>query len=363
MPGVFDADTHIVEGPDVWRFMDTLQERKPVLVTVPEPTSEAMREVYWLIDGNIFPKPGGTKGSMALHTPTRSKQELARSDTSLACRELTDIPARLSDMDKAGIEIQVIYPTIFLAYLTDDTDLEVALSRAYNSFLADACARSNGRMRWVAPLPLRSVNASIDEMRRVKALGAVGLFFRGVEGSRSLAEPYFYPIFEEANALDLPICIHIGQGSPQISGLFDVSLSHTFPQSRVLPLMAFRDIVANQIPEKFPNLRFGFIEATASWVPFLLHFLKREERRQTRSDWGPDLFERYRLYVACESDEDLSYLVEFTGEGHIITGSDYGHADQSAEFTLVQSMRSREDVPNRVIEKILCENARSLYSL
>jgi len=39
----------------------------------------------------------------------------------------------------------------------------------------------------------------------------------------------------------------------------------------VLPLFAFNDIVNNKIPELFPRLKFGFIEAYASWVPYLLH--------------------------------------------------------------------------------------------
>jgi len=363
MAGVFDADTHVVEGPDVWDFMDTLRDRRPVLVTVPEPATESGRDVFWLIDGNIFPKPGGTKGSMALHTPTRTKSELARTDSTVGTRELTDIPGRLSDMDKGGMEVQVVYPTIFLAYITDDVELEIALCRAWNSFMGDACSKSGGRMRFVGILPLRSIDASITEMRRVKELGAVGLFFRGVEGNRSLAEPYFFPVYEEANSLGLPICVHTAQGSPQISALFDTAISRTFPQSRVLPLMAFRDIVANQVPQKFPNLRFGFIEATASWVPFLLHYLKRETRRRARGDWGPQLFEESRLFVACEADEDISYLIDFTGEEHMITGSDYGHTDQSAEFALVETLRSREDVRSSVIEKILCTNARGFYSL
>ena len=362
MAGVFDADTHIVEGPDVWSFMDTMQERKPVLMSASEPISG--RDLYWMIDGNIFPKPGGTKGSMALRTPSRGTGELSRGDdTTLGTREVTDVPGRLLDMDKSGMEMQVVYPTLFLAYLTDDVGLEIALCRAWNSFMADACSKSGGRMRFVAILPLRSIDASINEMRRAKELGAAGLFFRGVEGDRSLAEPYFYPVYEEANSLGLPICIHTAQGSPQISALFDTSLSRTFPQSRVLPLMAFRDIVANRIPDKFPNLRFGFIEASASWIPFLLHYLKRESRRQTRGDWGPEVFEHNRLYVACESDEDLSYLVEYAGEEHIITGSDYGHTDQSAEFALVSDLRAREDVNPRIIDKILCDNARNLYAL
>ena len=69
------------------------------------------------------------------------------------------------------------------------------------------------------------------------------------------------------------------------------------------------------------------------------------------------------VFVACETDEDMPYLTQYIGEDHLLTGSDYGHIDQSAEFTLVQDLRSRADVPGRVMDKILCTNARGLYSL
>jgi hypothetical protein len=47
----------------------------------------------------------------------------------------------------------------------------------------------------------------------------------------------------------------------------------------------------------------------------------------------------------------------------MVTGSDYGHTDQSAEFALVRDLRAREDVSPRVIDKILCDNAREFYAL
>ena len=57
---------------------------------------------------------------------------------------MTDIPGRLKDMDKLGVAMQVIFPTLFLIYITDDVVLDVAMARAYNRFLAQACAKSGG---------------------------------------------------------------------------------------------------------------------------------------------------------------------------------------------------------------------------
>jgi len=266
-------------------------------------------------------------------------------------------------MDKIGVELQVIYPTLFLVYLTDDPNLEIALCRAYNRFVADACGKAPQRLKWVAILPLRDSNASLHEMKWAKEQGAVGIFFRGMEGNLTLDNPYFFPIYAQAERLDLPICIHTGSGSRYLMQLFDVERNHTFAHNRVLPVVAFRDLVANRIPERFPKLRFGFIEAAASWVPYILHVLRRSVRGDLKRKTPQELFREYRFWVACEADEELSHLIHFIGEDHIVIGSDYGHNDPSKEPQFVAHMRAHEDVAPGVIEKILCENARRLYGL
>jgi len=372
MSGVVDADTHVIESAAMWELIDQeMYPRRPVPVKVPGDTLYKSFNAFWLIDGNIIPKPGG-KGSFLLHTPSTADREQARRDIGLGARELTDPEARLRDMDKRGVEIQVVYPTLFLIYLTDDVELEVALCRAYNRWMAAACASANGRLRWVVIPPLRSIEESIREIRFGKEQGAVGVFFRGVERDRSLADRYFFPVYEEASRLGFPVCVHTGAGSPAIASVFDVWLSSSFPHIRMIPLIAFRDLVANRIPELFPALRFGFIEASASWIPYLLHIVRRFSRSTVRfggpglqlegKGWGPALFREYRLYVACEADEDLPMLLDYIDEDHLIIGSDYGHQDPSEEAQLVSTMRARDDIPGRVTEKILCENARRFYA-
>jgi len=257
----------------------------------------------------------------------------------------------------------VIYPTLFLVYLTDDVELEVALCRAYNRFIAGACSKGKGRLRWIVIPPLRSVEESVKELRWAKEHGAVGVFFRGLEGNLTLDNPYFFPIYQEANDLDLPICIHTAIGNPSLISLADVERNHSFLISRVLPLAAFRDLVANKIPERFPKLRFGFIEASAGWVPFMIHILRRLFRDRWSYLSSADLFRDYRLFIACEADEDIPYIAKYTGEDHIIIGSDYGHQDPSQERSLVAAMRAREDMPKDLTEKILCENPRKFYPL
>lgn len=369
MTGVIDIDTHIIEHPGVWEhFDDAFYKRRPLLAAIDPSDATSERDFVWMIDGAAIPKRSG-KGSVALAVGG-SDSENARSDISTGVRYLTDPLQRVADMDDRGVQAEVVFPTLLLAYLTDDVELEVAICRSYNRYLADAWKQAGDRLRWVVVPPLRDIPASVQEIEWAREHGAVGVFFRGVEGDRSLADRYFDPVYAAANRLGMAVCVHTGAGAPGITNVFDRTVSHNLPQNRSLPLWAFRDLVAHKVPERFPNIRWGFIEASASWVPYVLHHLQRSTRASTigaspdsTTEWGPRLFRDYKLYVATEADEDIAYLTRFIGEDNIITGSDYGHQDQSRETNMVKTLRERTDVPAHVIEKILTSNGARFYGL
>jgi predicted TIM-barrel fold metal-dependent hydrolase len=276
---------------------------------------------------------------------------------------MTDIKGRLADMDKLQTAAQVVYPTLFLVYNTKDRELEIALCRAYNRFLAQASDEAPQRIKWVAVLPLQSIKNAIDEIRFAKQHGAVGIFFRGIEGEYTLDNPHLFPVYEEAQKHNLSICVHTGCGVRAIIEMFDISRNHTFGHTRVMPLLAFRDIIANKIPEQFPGLRFGFIEAAAGWVPFLIHIVRRLQKEKFRSASSAELFREYRLFVACEADEDIPYLAKYTGEDHLLIGSDYPHSDPSREDQFVNAINARADIPAQLRQKILYDNPRAFYAM
>jgi predicted TIM-barrel fold metal-dependent hydrolase len=369
MAGVIDIDTHIIEHPGVWEnFDEKLFQRRPVLASMESTNAQRGRDSVWMIDGAAIPKRTG-KGSVALAVGG-SESENARSDISTGVRYLTDPLQRVRDMDERGVEAEVVFPTLLLAYLTDVVELEVAICQAYNRYVANAWRQAGDRLRWVVVPPLRDIEASVKEIEWGRENGAVGVFFRGVEGDRSLADRYFDPVYTAADRLGMAICVHTGPGAPGITQVFDRTVSHNLPQNRALPLWAFRDLVAHKVPERFPNIRWGFIEASASWVPYVLHHLQRSTRASTQgaspdptTEWGPRLFRDYKLYVATESDEDIAYLARFIGEDNIITGSDYGHQDQSRETNMVKLLRGRSDVSPEIIEKILTTNGARFYGL
>lgn len=362
MAFVLDADTHICEPAAMWDLLPKeMYARRPVMAKLPSDTLYGGRNAVWLIDGNVFPKPAG-KGGFSLATPCQTDFGVARTDIEIACREIGDPKARVADAKRHGVDQQVVYPTLFLVYLTNDVQLEIALCQAYNRYLGNVAAETNGDIRWVVVPPLRSIEVTVQEMRWGKEHGAVGVFIKGIEKDLTLDDPYFFPVYEEAQRLDLPVCIHTAAGCPAFTEVFRVERNSSFPHIRLLPLIAFRDLVQNRIPEQFPKLRWGFIEAGASWVPYVFHNLLRQ-LKDDPARYGPSLFEQYNFFVACEVGEDLGYLSQFIGEDHLIIGSDYGHTDPSTEPELVASLKGREELTSQAVDKILEDNPKRLYAL
>ena len=111
-------------------------------------------------------------------------------------------------------------------------------------------------------------------MGRCKELGSVGMFFRTMETGRSLGDPYFFPIYQEAARLGLPVCIHLGRAIPNSPSALQGNLGSVSS--------AFMAIVQGRIPEKFPGLKTGFIEFGSLWVPDTLHGMHRRGQMKYR---------------------------------------------------------------------------------
>src|SRR6185503_12229616 len=115
---------------------------------------------------------------------------------------------------------------------------------------------------------------SLAEMEFGKKNGACGVSLRGIEGDRLLSDPYFYPLYEKAVALDMPVCIHVGNGSIPVRDILYGDRSNrkvdVFFTANMPVLAAFHLIIVAGLPEMFPKLRFAFVEAGAEWVPYML---------------------------------------------------------------------------------------------
>jgi predicted TIM-barrel fold metal-dependent hydrolase len=237
------------------------------------------------------------------------------------------------------------------------------MSRGYNRQLAHAWEQSNNRLRWAAVLPLLSMDQALPELRYARDHGACAVFIRSIEGERQLIDPYFFPLYEEAQKLDVPICVHASIGSQP---LFDILTQGAdqgnFLKFKLTVVGAFHQIVMNRTPELFPTLRWGFIETSSAWIPFVLHDLVRRFRRKDLP-LPEHVMRDYRMYVACEADDDLPFILKYSGEDRIVIGTDYSHSDNSTEMEAITHLLERTDVEQRVLRKIVEDNPKALYAL
>ena len=71
----------------------------------------------------------------------------------------------------------------------------------------------------------------------------------------------------------------------------------------------------------------------------------------------------YRMYVACEADDDLPFVLKYSGEDNIVIGTDYSHSDNSTEMEAITHLLERTDVEPSVLRKIVEDNPKALYAL
>lgn len=337
-----DADAHVLESERTWDYMENSErEFRPVVVSVGGLGDVA--DEYWWIDGRLQPK-----------------SQNVGEDTPKAAREMEDIEVRIKHMDKLEVSLQVLYPSLFLRPITNRPEVELALCKSYNRWLIDICEKGRGRLRWVAVLPLLSMDKALEEARFAKKRGACGIFIRGLEGERRLCDPYFFPLYEEASRLNLPICVHSATGSFAVHDFFVRECG--FAKFKLAVVGAFHSLIFDAIPERFPKLRFAFVEVSAQWVPYAVHDLaKRFERRG--KPLRKDLLRENRIYVACQTDDDLTYVLQYAGEDQLVIGSDYGHADTATEIEALRNLKHKGEVSPAAINKILDDNPRALYGL
>ena len=115
---------------------------------------------------------------------------------------------RLKEMDEAGIDLQVLSHSI-PGLQAVDAATGVPLARRVNDRLHKAVLGHPDRFSAFAALPTADPQAAADELERtVTKLGFKGAMINGLTGGVFHDDERFWPIYERASALDVPIYIH-----------------------------------------------------------------------------------------------------------------------------------------------------------
>ncbi len=292
----------------------------------------------------------------------------------------------LAFLDEVGIAATVLYPTAGVASANIvNPDWAVDATRAYNDWLSDTYLRHSKRFKGLAllPQPILNPQAAADELRRaVSDLGMCG----GVLPSNSLhapplGTPGYFPIYQAANDFGCCVAVHGGvHGNRGMDGLDPYAAVHAIghPLGQMISLAS---LVFNGVLERFPKVRFGFLEGGVAWFLFCLERFDRSYdthvMRDLRgaylklragekiSDSIRRLVKSRRIFVGCEGGEPLlAKAVEMVGSEPFMYSSDFPH-----EVNAVTCAKELEEITGSMAlsdaakQAILFGNATVFYSL
>jgi predicted TIM-barrel fold metal-dependent hydrolase len=368
-PRIIDSDSHVMEVEETWSYLDPeYTGRRPQVVHAPDVSQGSAQDAFWLVDGQIHPRLLGP-GATFTGTPVTSTYARAK-PFSVASQGITDVSARLRDLDAAGLDVQVLFPSVFTGPLTEDPRLEAALMRSYNTWMAGIGRQAPERLKWMAVMPLRAAGEAVAEIRRARELGAVGLAVFGTAGPRLLHEPEFDPFWAEVERQELPIGVHAGYSHPGLNESGTSLLPGIVIGFGLPVLLGCFSFTAGGILDRFPRLRVGFFEVGASWLHF---WVERMDRYWAAASWlapghprsarpPSEYLAMGNIYLTCEGEELLlPQVLELLGEDQVMVSADMPHLE--SRENVVAEIRERTDVRDAVKAKLLGANAATFYRI
>jgi predicted TIM-barrel fold metal-dependent hydrolase len=277
-----------------------------------------------------------------------------------------------------------------------DAEFAVVQAQAYNDYITDFIGETNGRLSAVALLPQQDIEASAAEIRRVSGRpGVVGVMLRPNPTAdwKPLQHQVYDPIWRAASDCGLPLAFHptSSTGLPNVAEamhlnrvggsvaplrseqLFTHDADNAFFISAVAQLdvmITAMFITAGGVCERFPELKFAFLEANGGWI---VPWLERLDHKANAYPWDlptlrhpPSVYFRRQCWISFDADEAMlaaSSRSAICGPDRIVWASDFPHQD--ADFpgitNAVRSALHGLDVSSQ--EAIAHQNATRLYGL
>lgn len=272
----------------------------------------------------------------------------------------TDVAAKLSNMDSAGIEKAALSvndpgPELFGA----DSP---AIARMLNDFIADVVRRNPSRFFGLAVLPFNSAEAMLGELERCTGkLGMKGiLLYSNLAGSFP-DEPPFRPLFAEAEARGVPILLH-----PALPTTFEATKGYNMAAGLGLMFdttIALSRLILAGVLEQHPRLKLVCPHVGGS-LPYLIGridhqtmVLKRgaENIRKAPSEYLKQVW----LDTVSPIALAIRYGYDFAGTDRLLYASDHPWVEPNLIINRIDSLK----LPESDLAKIYSGNAKRLFSL
>jgi predicted TIM-barrel fold metal-dependent hydrolase len=373
---LISCDDHMDLGQlpaDLWttRLPAALRNRAPRI-------EERDGQAVWICDDKIWGSWGGKPPATGNQRPVKPLYNsfdragiYDQSERRPAVAEL-----RLADMDRDGVQTQVIFGPIF-QISTDDPVLRVACYRVYNDWLLDFCKAATDRLLGVPMLPETPAGAT-EELLRLAAKGGVRQVTLMIANiNPKLDDPAWEKLWTALEETGIILSWHItvfGNRDPRANG----KAASVFENTKFFManfLEPFVDLFAWGILERHPKLKIVIAEGGTGWLPWLVQELDYRHWRlwEAKEFWADkggaeletkpsELFKR-QIWATFQEDYAAMSLIPFFGEGHLLWASDYPHPDGVWPNSRAAIERQMASLSPEMRRKLTHDNAATLYGL
>lgn len=241
-------------------------------------------------------------------------------------RRCWDADARLADMDRDGVDRQVISATPVLFAYGRDAGAAQDFAQVMNDAALAICARGRGRIAALAQVPLQDTPRACRELERALAAGHVGVQIGSHVGERELDDDGIVEFLQHAASLDCPVLVHPWDMlAPERTKRFMMAWTVGMPAETQAAIVAM--ILGGAFDRLPRSLRICFAHGGGSFA-FLLGRLENAWRNRDvvrgRSTNPPSAYlDRFFVDSAVFDPRALALLVETMGESRVLLGSDY----------------------------------------
>ena len=278
---------------------------------------------------------------------------------------------RVSDMDATGIDLQVLSLTAPGVQIFD-ADKGAALAISTNDELAAAVARHPKRFVGLAAVAPHNPAAAVKEMdRAVKRLGMKGIIINSHTKGEYLDNRKFWPIFEAAQALGVPIYLHpTTPPAAMIGPLLESGLDGAIYGFAVETGMHILRIITSGVFDQFPQLKM-VVGHCGEAIPFWFSRVDYMHRGAVRSGRyecmkplkkTPSEYFRENFYVTTSGmawEPAIMFVRSLMGADHVLYAMDYPYQFVAEEVTLSDALPMNDADKKKFFQS----NAEALFKL
>jgi aminocarboxymuconate-semialdehyde decarboxylase len=267
---------------------------------------------------------------------------------------MTDVARRLEDMDRVGIDVEVVSlstPNVFFA----DAEHQPGIARMVNDSYGELCAKHPTRFKGFASIPMDNPDAALRELHRaIGELKLNGVILLSNIGGKPLTSTEYRPFFAEANRMKLCILLHPmlpANAEPFREYVLGPIVGFMFDTTLAVARMCFDGML-----REFADIRW-IVGHLGGAVPYLMERMDNGWRDfpecRANIDELPSTYLKRLYYDTVNFNPHMLKMVrEMIGADRMVLGSDYPHLLGSIERAVssIESLEIPDDEKRKIFE-------------